>query len=248
MVGCEKCKGATFIHNEETDEWSPCECRRVKDIENLLEIKLAGTGIPKSYAKYSLETYNKLEKRAQAILHNKPYLATLEQYIRDPKLFLDNYKTLWIHGEDANAGHTSLAIILGVALIDAKYKVRFMEMQTLINYFTNFEEKDNFINSLMGYDVFIIDDAFDKARIAVKDYSRVQLFQFINKAFNEDKHFIMTSNVPLNGISDDKDNKFEQCRIVLQRSIKEMEITGSFNFTVTVEEPAVQIPIRKKQQ
>jgi DNA replication protein DnaC len=246
MVGCEKCKGATFVHDEETDEWAPCECRRVRDVEKLLEIKLKGTGIPKSYAKYSLETYNTLIKGPQAVTHNKTYLDTLEQYIKDPKLFMDNYKTLWIHGTDANAGHTALAIILGVALLDAKYKVRFMEMQTLINYFTNFEEKDSFINSLMEYDVYIIDDAFDKTRIAVKDYSRVQLFQFINKAFNEDKHFIMTSNVPLNGIVDDKDNKFEQCRIVLQRSIKQMEITGSFNFSV--EESQVQIPIRQKQK
>lgn len=242
---CTICKDQGYLLNEETDEWSPCRCQRIRDFENLLEIKLAGTGIPKSYAKYSFETYYKLAKRPQAVLHNKPYLDTLEQYVKDPKLFIDNYKTLWLYGIDANAGHTSLAIILGVALIDAKYKVRFMEMQTLINYFTNFEEKDSFINSLMEYDVFIIDDAFDKTRIAVKDYSRVQLFQFINKAFNEDKHFIMTSNVPLNGIVDAKDNKFEQCRIVLQRSIKQMEILGSFNFSV--EALAVPVPIRQKK-
>lgn len=224
---CKICHGRTFIKDEETDMWKPCKCRLVQDKEDLLNLKLKNTYIPRHYTQHTIESYRKLI-RPDSFVKNKDSIDILESIIKDPNLFLDNYKVLWIWGKDPNAGHTTFSVMVGVALIEAGYKVRFIEMQTLVNNFTNFEGKEQFFGDLARYDVYIIDDAFDNTRASVSDgYGRVQMFQFINNAFNSDKYFIMTSNIPLNSISSEKDNKYEQCRIILQRSLLSLELSGT---------------------
>jgi len=224
---CPICKGKTFVRDSEEDAWKPCECRIKKDTEDLLDLKIKNTFIPKHYTKYTLESYKKLV-RPDDLEKNQEQLMIMEKIVDNPRLFLDNYRVLWIWGSDSNSGHTTFAVMAGLALIDSGYKVRFVEMQALVNNFTNFDTKEQFFGDLSRYDVYIIDDAFDSTRTAVSDgYGRVQLFQFINSAFNNDKYFIMTSNIPLNSISSTDDNKYEQCRIILQRSILSLEFSGT---------------------
>lgn len=227
MNDCPTCHGRTFIWNADTEVWAPCECRLKKDKEDFLDMKLKGSYIPKYYTRHDVASYKKLIRPGD-LEANAHSLQVIEAIVENPLVFIDNYRVLWIWGADSNSGHTTFAVMVGMALIEKGFKVRFIEMQTLVNNFTNFEMKDQFFAELAGYDVFIIDDAFDSTRTSISDgYGRVQLFQFINNSFNNDKTFIMTSNVPLSSISSEKDGKYEQCRIVLQRSILSLEFKGT---------------------
>lgn len=232
MGECKICHGRTFIRDGEDDVWKPCECRLEQDKEDFLDLKLKNTFIPKHYTKYSIDSY-KDSIRPDYLVKNNEAINIIQSILDNPTLFLENYRVIWIWGKDPNAGHTTFAIMVGVALIDAGLKVRFMEMQSIVNNFTNFENKERFFGELANYDAYIIDDAFDNTRTAVSDgYGRVQMFQFINNAFNNNKYFIMTSNTPLNSISNENDNKYEQCRIILQRSLLELELSGTLSLPV----------------
>jgi DNA replication protein DnaC len=227
MAKCQKCGGSSFILkvNEAGEEiWSPCECRIVKDREMLLESKLTDANIKKKFRMYTLQDYLSMPFSKVIKTFNEPQVNILREYINDPDKFIDNVQTLWIWGKDPNAGHTTLSIILGIALIKAGYKVRFFRMQNLLDAFVEFDNKTAYFTDLKKFDVYIVDDAFvtDRSIVSGK-YTRAHLFNFIDTALGEDKHFIMTSDRLVDGIGSD----FEQIRVILKRSLLELELKGS---------------------
>ena len=255
MGRCFKCGGSSFIlkKNEVGEEvWSPCECRIKKDREMLLESKLTDANIKKKFRMYTFDDYLAMSFTKEIQDFNRPQVETLQKFINNPHEFMNNPyefvrgpedfnnnsegsiispevfsknpQTLWIWGEDSNAGHTTLSIILGIALIKAGYKVRFFKMQNLLDAFVEFDKKDAFFADLKKFDVYIIDDAFVKGRSIVSgQYTHAHLFNFIDTALGEDKHFIMTSDKLVEGIS----SEFEQIKMILKRSLLELELRGS---------------------
>jgi len=235
MPVCSNCedRGFKLMEVDGEEMWVPCDCRKKKDAQDILNYKLDEAGIPRHFVNYTLETYKASEMSSIKKTFNKASLETLENYINNPDLVFQTFRTLWIWGRDISSGHTTLAILLGISMIKHGYSVRYLEMAKLIEYFTKFEEKENFFTELQNYQVYILNDSFDRTRMDVKsDYTKIQLFQFLNDGINNNKYFIMTSNVNVSEISNSNDTKYEQCRILLQRSIKTLEFQGTIKGSI----------------
>jgi len=233
MAKCPECNGSGFILKKDKydeDVWSPCECRKKREAEVSTEIKFTEANIRKSLRRYTFEDYLKYPFKRKDKLHNAPQIKEFQNYLENPSDFLDNYSVLWIWGTDANAGHTTLASILGIKLLEFGYKVRFLEIQHLIEAFTKFDEKEVFFTELKKFDIYIINDAFDVDRGHVGGkYSQVHLYQFINDALIDGKHFIMTSNRLVRDIDKGDLKDFEQSKIIISRSVKQLEFRGSID-------------------
>lgn len=241
MAKCDKCNDRTFVPDEREYKddngivykeiiWIPCECRKERDKENVLRKGLEVSEIPKKYLKHSIDSYLSIQGFTKSIYaSNKTKIEVLKEFMEKPSDFTDNYSVLWIYGYEPNSGHTTLACIFGKALIKSGYKVRFLPMEKLIDSFTRFDIKDEFFTKLDEFDVYIIDDAFDPSRATIRtDYILTHLFNFINNAINEDKHFIMTSNKSLDSMSV-LNPEFKQCEIIISRSVKSLKFEGTIN-------------------
>jgi DNA replication protein DnaC len=228
MPKCTICNDSTFIRKVVDGEeiWVPCECRRKKDAEMIMESRLTHANIRKSLRGYTFDDYLKLANNFSPTVKafNEPRINILKSFINNPKEFLEKKQVILLYGNEENSGHTTLAVILGIELLKIGYKVRYIEMQQLIDAFVQFDGKNTYFDELAKFNVYIIDDAFDDTRtIAKGKYTQVHLYQFINTALNDGKHFIMTSNVPVNQIS----SEYEQCKLILQRSLSQIELHGS---------------------
>ena len=225
-MSCKICKGMGFLFREEGTETVayPCTCRKEYDKKKEIEIKYIDAGIPKKFWYYTMDSYKKLPFPPKVRDENATSISTIESIIEDPKKLINGYRVLWIYGRDDNSGHTSLAIILGKELIEKHYKVKFIYMQNLIDAFVKFNEKQTYFKDLESYNVYIIDDAFDTSRSFISgDYTRVQLFNWINDALDKEKSFICTSNTEV----DKLDTIYSQIQTILKRNIKELRLNGS---------------------
>lgn len=218
----------------------PCDCRKERDKKVLLRQKLIEADIPPRLWGYTLDNYLTLPFKPEDKTFNQPSIDILRKYIDDPQLFLKagSYTTqyddevnsnretkqiLWIWGRESNSCHTTLAVILGTALINKGFKVRFIDMQSLLDLFTNFEAKEVETKKLYSNDVLIIDDAFDLTRcVPVTNFKQGSLFSFINGYLNQNKHIICTSN----SLIKDIDNGFLQIKTLLLRSNTQLELRG----------------------
>jgi DNA replication protein DnaC len=232
MTKCNICNGFGFILRTDKygeDVWSPCECRKQQDGDRAWDYKLTAANIPKLFRNYTFENYLALPFSAEVRRFNAPQVEKLKTIKEDPQSFFDKYKTLWIWGKDVNSGHTTLAIILGMRLIELGSKVRFIRIQTLLDAFVKaFKDplQTAYLEELKNFDVYIIDDAFDLSSSTVGgQYTQTHLFQFIDEAISQDKHFIMTSNINVADIPED----FSRSRTVLSRSIYCLELRGTIS-------------------
>lgn len=227
MVKCQRCNDLTFIIEENEageEEAHPCDCRIKKDREMVFETKLVEANIKKKYSQYTIKDYLEIKFPDEIREYNRPQIEIFQKFLNDPKEFINTGQVLWLWGKDPNAGHTTLSIMLGVALIQSGYKVRFFKIQNLLDAFTEFEKKEAYFTDLKKFDVYIIDDAFVADRSHIKGpYTKTHLFNFIDNALCEDKHFIITSDKLVDSIGSD----FEQVRVILRRSIIELELRGS---------------------
>jgi DNA replication protein DnaC len=236
MPKCTICNDSTFIRKVVDGEeiWVPCECRRKKDADMIMESRLTHANIRKSLRGYTFDDYLRLSQQLppSIIDFNKPRIEILKSFINNPKEFLNKYQALWIWGKDSCSGHTSLIVIFGIELLKLGYKVRFIEMQQLLDAFVQFDEKNLYFNELSKFNVYIIDDIFDTSRMIAKGkYTQIHLFQFLNTALNDGKHFIMSSNIPISQISEE----FEQSKLILERSNAQLELRGSFSTILSME-------------
>lgn len=224
---CPKCHGSSFILKKNEygeDVWYPCECRIKKDQEALLEAKLTDANIRKNQRMYTFDDYASINFSNEIKKFNQPQIERYTSILDNPQTFIENFSTLWLWGSDPNAGHTTLAIILGIELIKKDHKVRFIKMQDLLDAFTEFDKKSDYFQDLERFTIYIIDNAFVKDRsIATGEYTRVHLFNFIETALEKDKHFIMTSDRHV----DEIDTNFDQVRMLLKRRVLELELRGS---------------------
>jgi chromosomal replication initiation ATPase DnaA len=227
------CNGTGFIPvMTETgeQEFKPCKCRLERSLHESLKKKRIEARIPVRYWDYSYDNYKKLAKMLepkllpQTLAENQKNLSILESYIESPEKLTAGPQVLWIWGTDDNACHTTLAIILSESILKANHKVLFLEFYKLMEMFTNFTSKSEYFQQLQGYDFYIIDDAFDTTRCKATDYRQAQLFGFMNDLFNDNKHIICTSNISAKNI----DPIFSQLKIIINRSIEEIRIQGSF--------------------
>lgn len=239
------CNGSGF--KVETDDkgyqsFVPCDCRKQRDVKVLLRQKLVEACIPPRLWGYTFDNYLSLPFKPEDKEYNKPYVNILQGFIENPKSFigktvdpithtvtLTSKQVLWLWGRDSNSCHTSLAVILGTSLINANYKVRFIDMQSLLDLFTNFDTKEEETKRLMSVDVLIIDDAFDTTRcVTMTNYKQGTMFSFLNNFLNQNKHLICTSNLPII----DMDQSFLQIKTILLRSKIELELRGDITSLV----------------
>ena len=227
MAKCSNCGGKGFIIKENDmgeEEASPCKCWIQLNKDARLESKLIEANLNQKYTKYVFEDYLKQSFNQAIKIFNQPQVDILKNFIENPNEFMESIQTLWIWGKDPNAGHTTLATILGIALIKAGYKVRFFRMQSLLDIFYEFDKKSAFFENIKKFDVYIVDDAFVTDRSIVNgQYIKTHLFNFIDMSLGEDKHFIMTSDRLVNDIS----SEFEQIKVIMMRSLLELELRGS---------------------
>jgi len=231
-MNCPKCHNTTFISIEENGETVayPCDCRKEKEARINLETKLIGAYIPRIFWGYTLDQYINLSEKflkPPIKLHNDLNIDTIKKYISNPhSIFDDKIQVVWIWGSEENSCHTTLAVILGTAFIKEGLSVRFISMQDLLNAFTDFSKEKISFQEFDTHKIYVIDDMFDTTRcIAKGDYTKINLYNWLNNAVNNGKIFICTSNTPIEKI--DKD--YLQSRIVLSRSYKQLEIRGSFS-------------------
>lgn len=228
MSRCLVCGGSGFLikPDETTGEMKgyPCECRKERDEKNLLQSRLISADIPVVHWKYTLDNYLSLPLGSSEIKEaNKGSVDTLRSYLGDPSLFLDNYSVLWIWGRKANAGHTTLAVILATELLKRNKKVKFLGIQNFLNTFTDFEGRKEYYASLEKYEVFILDNIFSPGRcIAKGEYTTIHLFNWLNDTLSAGKHLICTSKIPLVEV----DKTFEQSKNLLLKNSKSLHFQG----------------------
>ena len=239
---CKICNGESFIikhiHPDTGEELVdkddptgvdtafPCTCRLEKDERDILKSKLIGASVPISYWDFTYDGY--LKKSMLALDHNIyqkniKNLDLYKDYLANPKLFLDSYRVLWIHGDDDNSGHTVLAVLLIKELLKLKYKVRFIKMNDLLNIFTDFERKQNKLEELNSVDIYLLDDAFDVTKcIASGEYTKIHMFNWLDSVLSSGKHLVCTSNVPIQDIN----TTFGHCKNILLRSSTQLKLSG----------------------
>lgn len=211
-------------------EFTPCKCRLERIQKESLRKKRIEARIPVRYWDYSFDNYKALAKMLEpkllpaVIASNAEYLKVLENYIDNPQKLLEGPQVLWIWGTDDNACHTTLATVLADSLLKVNAKVLFLEFYKLMEMFTNFSSRSEYFQQLQGYQVYILDDAFDTTRCNPTNYKQSQLFGFVNDLLNDNKHIICTSNISAKSI----DNIFSQLRIIINRSVEEVRLQGSF--------------------
>jgi len=209
----------------EEEVWFPCECRKKQDKEVALDYKLTEAGIHKSLCKYTFDDYIKIPFPPDVKKFNQSQVDVLTTIMNDPIEFFTDNNVLWLWGSDDNSGHTTLAATLGIKLIEKKFSVRFLKMQTLLDAFTDFDDKE-YLEKLKGYKFYIIDDAFDLDSVTVGGpYTQVHLFQFIDNALLEDSKFIMTSRENIINIPEE----FHRSGTVLRRSFSSLELRGDIS-------------------
>ncbi len=223
-----ECAGTGFISViSETGEQEakPCRCRLDRSNRDSIKKRRIDARIPVKYWDYTIENYKELSKflPSNAVTFNLPSISTIEKYLSDVSSFMEGPQVTWIWGTDDNSCHTTLAVILGEELLKRNHKVLYVEFYKLLEMFVDFENKSEFFKDLNNHDVYIIDDAFDTTRCTPSNYKQGQLFGFLNDILNANKHIICTSNTSLGTI----DPLFHQLRVILQRSVKELEIRGS---------------------
>lgn len=227
-MACPICHDTTFTFQEKDGEMIaiPCICRGKRDAEITLKNKLIDAHIPPIFWDYDIDHYLKLPFNPESISFNKHNIGLLTSFIKDPKLLLESKKqVLWIWGNEPNACHTTLATILGTAFLKNDIKVRFIKMNHLIEACTNFDAKKEFFDNLNTYKVFILDDAFDITRSTAKEYSIINIYNWLDNQISQGKIFICTSNVPIREIP----KSYIQSAIVLSRNYIEMELRGSIS-------------------
>lgn len=232
-ISCKKC-GKILASSLEIVA-SSCQCRLEREEKIKHTRKLESAHIPKEYWDRTIDGYYLLDIPLARIEKNKSKLDLLQEFITNPELFLNKYRILWIWGQDRNAGHTSLAVAVAKKLLDITKKVRFIDMQDLINMFTNFEQKDEFFADLNSNNVFVLDNAFDTQKCYIsKDYIQIQLYNWLNTCLHENKYFICTSNISIYNINE----KYSQCKDILVRpnTFISLNITGSVPLPKIIEE------------
>jgi chromosomal replication initiation ATPase DnaA len=224
------CSGDGFIIKEaDNGEMvaAPCQCRIERDKVSKFDAHVIAAKIPRAFlltAETSLTAYKSIPFDRVVSNHNAPQISLLESIIVNPLDFFKKTQMLWIWGKDDNSGHSSFAVMVGVALIKSGVKLRFISMQELLNAFTSFDSKTEFFNDLDSHNYFIIDDAFDVTRShASGEYTKVHLFNWLNTSINNNKKFICTSNVAPGMV----DVTYANCRAVLARTAFPVEIRGN---------------------
>jgi len=221
-----ECNGTGFIPvTLETgeQEFKPCRCRLDKASQDSLRKKLIEANIPTNYWEYTIDNYLSLSFPPSVREHNKKNVELITEFVHNPVKFITGKQVLWIWGPDDNACHTTLAVILGTELIKANYKVLFTTFSKLLGKFVDFDNKEKVEKELKGKDVYIIDDAFDMSRCAPGTYRQGQLFSFLDEILSNSKHIICTSNRPPDNI----DPTFSQSKIILTRSLRDLELRGN---------------------
>jgi DNA replication protein DnaC len=228
-MGCEICHGKEFILTSTGNEqiYVPCKCRIDKDTKNINKNKLIIAGIPKDYWDFTEESYRALPCSLEASKTNSKSTAIISGYIHNTGKMMENFmdvapRVLWIYGGGTPAGRTTWAVILAKALLqNPKHRVKFIIMQDLLNSFIDFESKKLYFEELNKHNIFIIDNAFSVGRFYIKgDYTKVNLYNWLNNILNDGKFLICTSNVPIQSI----ENIYSECRNVLYRKPLQLEL------------------------
>jgi DNA replication protein DnaC len=226
-VSCDICKGKGFLLKEIDGEavWSMCECQRAKNKYDIITRKLIDAGIPKEFWEINFEFYNELPFPPAITETNEKNLKLIEQFLNNPEHYFKSYRLLWIWGKDDNAGHSSIAAILGKKFIEKGYTVKFFRMANLINHFITKNNKD-IIDYIQDVDLLIIDDALDVSRAPLNtklSYVTSLLFNFFSEALSNDVNMICTSNSLLAGV----DDTYREVKTLFSRYIYELEIRGN---------------------
>lgn len=250
MIDCPICKNERFIlkiNDAGEAERTICDCQIQEYERQKLSAMIKASRIPEEYAQYTfdsypisnLQPYNKSgianysrDEKIQLISKNKPYFDTIKGYIDNPSSFMSEpFKVLWIWGEDPNTGHSVMAANIGCALIKKGYKVRYYEMHNLTKLIMEFKDADVVaeMNRAIDYfDVFIVNDAFDRQRSTVSsanEYLRANIFNFFQQTLSKNKKIICTSDVDIIGIGE----QYNSIISMVIRSYSEMHICGTLN-------------------
>ena len=249
MADCPICNNERYISKVNADdevERTLCSCQIEEYRKQLFDLQLKSSRIPSECWQYTMDTfpYQYLlpfdksgvtcvdrPRKKQLDADNAPSFIRLKEYVSNPQAFIaEKFKVLWIWGEDPNTGHTASACALGVSLLKKGYKVRYYEMQGLIKLIMEYQDRDVVAEMAIAadkFDVFIINDAFDRSRSSVSnnEYLRANLFGFFQNVLSRDKKIICTSDVDIDGIPE----AYTGLISTIIRSYSGMHIRGTLN-------------------
>lgn len=232
------CNGDGFIYKENPDTKQlvahACACRDEREQRMTQDRLLKAADIPLKYRNATLEKFKEdIECLNQS--KNRLIFPIIDNIIVNTDIFMEGEKAaLWIWGSPT-CGKTSLAVSIGKILISKKFKVRFIDMQHLLDMFINFDpegSKNTYFNELKQYDAYILNDAFNTTKAHTKgEYTRIQLYNWMNDILANRKRLICTSNVLISSI----DREYAACKDLLLVDGLPLEITGSFDTILTRE-------------
>jgi len=192
---CNKCNNGIIKIDENTVK--ECVCKKKWRESQLLEIKMRKSNIP--YSNF-IPQFD-LEKSYKGLDTNKNIPKLLE--------FTDNYKrfkseTLYFYGGNGTQ-KTTIAAWVAHKLLKQKYTVEYITMKRLVDlllpdFINNNSDR---INILKKADLLIIDESFDKNKLAIykSGYQLSFLDDFVRERIQAyGKSNIFISNVAISGI------------------------------------------------
>jgi hypothetical protein len=227
---CPKCHGTGVINNivDGSEVIVPCSCFIEKKKELQLQQVYDQSHFPKGKIReFTYEDYLKLPLPPEAKKYNEMALSKYKEMLDNIDILINGPNVIWIWGDEPNACHTTLAVILGKSAVAKNYKVYFLSMQELVNILFSFETMQEKIQRLVSNDIIIIDDAFDLSRCIINQKTSkfiiAHLFSVINELLSNNKHIICTSNCAIYSI----DPVFQEIKVILLRSYITLHIQGS---------------------
>lgn len=227
-MGCEICRGKGFLLKEVDGEhvWSMCECQKKRNKDDIFTRKLIDSNIPKEFWGINFDFYKDIPYPPDIKNFNKEQLLLIENFIKNPPVFFKSYRLLWIWGKEDNAGHSSLAAIIGKEYIKHNFKVKFFRMSNLISMFINRQEHNTVFNDISDVDLIILDDALDVNRAPLNEklsYVSSLLFNLFSDVLSNGVNMICTSNTLLAGV----DDRYKELKTLFSRYIYELELRGN---------------------
>lgn len=188
---CPKCDGYGHIIDERGAR--PCECVTSKIVLDAMQ----DARVPRRYLNESLETFSIENSR-----NLRPKLKFAMSYVANYSE--DNYKGLYIHGP-TGVGKTHLAIGILKGLIEKKFSGAFYNLSDLFDIL-----RSTYDPQIPGPSKSVIEEQLSRQILILDDFgvtkstswSSERLYALINRRYQNCQTLIVTSNIPLNKLSE----------------------------------------------
>ena len=144
-------------------------------------------------------------------------------YVMIPNKYVTNWQKMkqnhmgYLFWEPVGTGKSYLASCIANALLEQEVTVKMTNFNTILNDLFAVEDKTEYIRSLNGYELLIIDDLGVERN---SEYALENIFSVIDRRYRSGKPLIITTNLPLVQLK--QETKIEKKRIydrILERCI-----------------------------